>query len=284
MVSSWINFLKWKKDAALAPKTASFLRARATLLIRASRDLANSRGKLSPGTSPLLESLRTLERVTLNQRHHLPKPLIASQPSALPSILYIQNHLLAQQSRTTQTCSLFGSTHISFVAQNNLITRSKYQNDDREFVDIKHRHINEHPKEVMGARFTAKDFRTWAGTLVCACALARAGTELVEKPSSPKRKIVAAIKETATTLGNTPSVCRSSYSPGVIKSFERARMYERIMEEYLASRAAAWHSCRHLAPVPTFKPAPPIPEADKINDEEFHGHYSNRSLRRVSLP
>src|SRR5882724_6069479 len=54
----------------------------------------------------------------------------------------------------------------------------KYQNGDGKFVDVKRRHINDYVKEVMGANFSAKDFRTWAGTLVCACALARAASEI----------------------------------------------------------------------------------------------------------
>src|SRR4029077_535351 len=80
----------------------------------------------------------------------------------------------------------------------------KFQNGDGQFVDVKRRHINEYIKEVMGESFSAKDFRTWAGTLICACALARAGVADTETPSSLKHKIVAAIKETAETLGNTP--------------------------------------------------------------------------------
>jgi len=88
----------------------------------------------------------------------------------------------------------------------------KYQNGDGNFVDVKRRHINEYIKELMGQSFSAKDFRTWAGTLLCASALARIGTERVEKPTARKKKIVEAINETATLLGNTPAVCRSSRS------------------------------------------------------------------------
>lgn len=97
----------------------------------------------------------------------------------------------------------------------------KYQNGNGEFVDVKRRHINEYIREVMGENFSAKDFRTWAGTLVCACALARIGTENAEKTTVRKRKVVEAIKETADVLGNTPAVCRSAYiCPEIIKSFE----------------------------------------------------------------
>ncbi len=121
----------------------------------------------------------------------------------------------------------------------------KYQNDSHEFVDIKRRHINEYIKEVMGERFSAKDFRTWAGTLVCACALARAGTDPVEKRSSRNRKIVAAIKETAETLGNTPAVCRGSYvCPAVISHFEKGRTMDRYfssLEDFVNYRGIKLH-------------------------------------------
>jgi len=103
----------------------------------------------------------------------------------------------------------------------------KYKNESGQFVDLKSRHINEYIKEVMGAHFSAKDFRTWAGTLVCACALARAGTEIEERTTARKRKIVAAIKETAQTLGNTPAVCRSSYiCPEILSSFEQGKIID----------------------------------------------------------
>jgi DNA topoisomerase-1 len=107
----------------------------------------------------------------------------------------------------------------------------KYQNGDGNFVDIKRRHINDYIKEVMGEGFSAKDFRTWGGTLVCACALARAGIDLTDTTTSKKRKIVASVKETAKTLGNTPAVCRSAYiCPDVFESFERGRVIRRYFE------------------------------------------------------
>src|ERR1043165_5280973 len=87
----------------------------------------------------------------------------------------------------------------------------KYVNGDGAPVKVTRRHINEYIKEVMGSNFSAKDFRTWAGTLVCACALARAGDEMPTPKNGRKKRIVAAIKETAEVLGNTPAVCRSSY-------------------------------------------------------------------------
>lgn len=97
----------------------------------------------------------------------------------------------------------------------------KYKNGDGQYVDVKRRHINEYIREVMGENFSAKDFRTWAGTLTCACALARANGEPAESERARKRQIVQAIKETSEVLGNTPAVCRSSYvCPEIIDNFE----------------------------------------------------------------
>ncbi len=97
-----------------------------------------------------------------------------------------------------------------------------YQNGDGQLVDVKRRHINEYIKEVMGGNFSAKDFRTWAGTLICACALARGAAEVNGHAPTRKRQWTAAIKETAEALGNTPAVCRKSYvCPAILDGFEK---------------------------------------------------------------
>jgi len=107
----------------------------------------------------------------------------------------------------------------------------KYQNGDGLFVNIRRRDINLYIKEIMGERFTSKDFRTWAATLICGCALARIGVEHREPAASRKRKAVKAVKETAGIIGNTPAVCRSSYiCPEVIKSFEKGRVIDQYVE------------------------------------------------------
>jgi DNA topoisomerase-1 len=104
----------------------------------------------------------------------------------------------------------------------------EFKNGNGEFVNVTRPHINAYIREVMGESFSAKDFRTWAGTLVCACALARVGAEAEEKLTARKRKVVEAIKETAEVLGNTPAVCRSSYiCPEIINSFESGKIIDR---------------------------------------------------------
>ena len=122
----------------------------------------------------------------------------------------------------------------------------KYQNGNGEFVNVTRPQINSYIREVMGENFSAKDFRTWAGTLVCACALAKAGTDITDKPTVRKRKIVAAIKETAAALGNTPAVCRSSYiCPEVINSFETGSIidhYFNTLDDLITYRGRKLHA------------------------------------------
>jgi DNA topoisomerase-1 len=78
--------------------------------------------------------------------------------------------------------------------------------------------VNEYLREIAGQEFTAKDFRTWAGT-VLACSLLRE-FEPAESDTQAKKNIVAAIKSVAERLGNTPSVCRKCYvHPTVLESY-----------------------------------------------------------------
>jgi len=65
--------------------------------------------------------------------------------------------------------------------------------------------VNDYLKEISGAEITAKDFRTWAGTVFVATELARR-----EEPIGPSH-MVAAVREAARRLGNTPAICRKSY-------------------------------------------------------------------------
>jgi DNA topoisomerase-1 len=104
----------------------------------------------------------------------------------------------------------------------------KFENGDGKPAKVTSRHVNEYIKEVMGSSFSAKDFRTWAGTLVCACALARDGEEIPAQKTAKNKRVVAAIKETAEVLGNTPAVCRGSYvCPEIINAFEKGKVIDK---------------------------------------------------------
>ncbi len=103
----------------------------------------------------------------------------------------------------------------------------KYRDEDGSWANLRRRHINAYIKNSMGEAFSARDFRTWAGTLLCACALARIELEPPRGRDDRGRKIVRAVRETAERLGNTPAVCRSSYiSPPVLRSFRKGKAIE----------------------------------------------------------
>lgn len=121
----------------------------------------------------------------------------------------------------------------------------KYANGEGIFVDVKRRHINVYIREVLGKSFSAKDFRTWAGTLICACALARAQQDVDGKNPARKRQLVEAVKETAEALGNTAAVCRSAYiCPLVMSSFEKGKVIDRhftSVKELMSYRGTTLH-------------------------------------------
>ncbi len=114
----------------------------------------------------------------------------------------------------------------------------KFVDADGATVDVRRRHINQYIREIMGGSFTAKDFRTWAGTLICACELARHSASIVPGRTDRKRMVTAAVKRTAALLGNT-AVCKSSYIfPRVIEGFSRGEVIDRYFED-VAELAAA---------------------------------------------
>lgn len=96
-----------------------------------------------------------------------------------------------------------------------------------ELFDVKDRHVNDYIQSIVGENFTAKDFRTWAGTLLCSIALAMQG----QAPSKTerKRRIRKAIVATSEQLGNTPAVCRTSYiCPRLLDDYMIGRPFETL--------------------------------------------------------
>ncbi|HZI30300.1 MAG TPA: hypothetical protein VFD64_19185 [Gemmatimonadaceae bacterium] len=121
-----------------------------------------------------------------------------------------------------------------------------FQDETGAWKAVRRQHINAYIKDAMGDAFSAKDFRTWAGTITCACALARTGLDPFDSPAQVKKKLIAAVKETAETLGNTPAVCRASYiSPAVTRAFEAGRVINRpvVAVSDLATSRGRLHNC-----------------------------------------
>lgn len=92
--------------------------------------------------------------------------------------------------------------------------------------------LNEYIGAHMGEEFTAKDFRTWGGTLIAAIGLAERGVQKTETEN--KRCVVAVVRRVAEQLGNTPAVARASYiSPAVIEQYMEGRTIEDFRPRHL---------------------------------------------------
>lgn len=108
--------------------------------------------------------------------------------------------------------------------------------EGRSWVDVRSEDVNLHVKELTGLDASAKDFRTWHGTVLAAVLLgARAG----EAGSKTARARVSreVVKEVAEVLGNTPAVCRQAYIDP--KVFDRFDSGETVAAELLAAREPA---------------------------------------------
>jgi DNA topoisomerase-1 len=75
--------------------------------------------------------------------------------------------------------------------------------------DLTARDVNEYLHDTLGVAYSAKDFRTWGGTLRAATVLAELGP--ADSPTEAKRNVVTAMRLVAAELGNTPAICRASY-------------------------------------------------------------------------
>jgi len=92
--------------------------------------------------------------------------------------------------------------------------------------------LNNYVRTYLGEEFTAKDFRTWGGTLIAAVALAERGAAQTE--AEAKRAIAAVMRTVGTELGNTPAVARGSYvSPAVIEQYLDATTIEDFRPRHL---------------------------------------------------
>ncbi len=94
----------------------------------------------------------------------------------------------------------------------------QYLDQDDDTHTVTSSDVNEYIQLVTNSEFTAKDFRTWKGTILAAVALA--DCEYCDSQSKNKSSVSGAVKEVAIQLGNTPKVCRKCYiHPLVIESF-----------------------------------------------------------------
>ncbi len=103
----------------------------------------------------------------------------------------------------------------------------QYIDDDGQRRPISSDDVNAYLQDVTGEAFTAKDFRTWAGTLLAAAALA--ARPLPTPRAAADRVVTACIGEVAHALGNTPAVCRKAYvHPAIIEAWHDGALDPRL--------------------------------------------------------
>jgi DNA topoisomerase-1 len=94
----------------------------------------------------------------------------------------------------------------------------QYRDDNGELRGIDSEDVNTYLREISGTDFTAKDFRTWAGTVLAVAALR--DTDPPVSAADARRKVKKAVESVALVLGNTPAVCRASYiHPDVLQAY-----------------------------------------------------------------
>ncbi|MFN3792255.1 DNA topoisomerase IB [Massilia sp.] len=105
----------------------------------------------------------------------------------------------------------------------------QYVDDEGETHTIDSSDVNDYLRSITGEDYTAKDFRTWSGTVLAALALQE--FEKFDSEAQAKKNIVRAIESVAEKLGNTPSVCRKCYvHPVVLDAYLDGAVLESLRE------------------------------------------------------
>jgi DNA topoisomerase-1 len=103
----------------------------------------------------------------------------------------------------------------------------QYVNEEGKACSVSSQDVNAYLKSISNAPYTAKDFRTWAATVLCAGALA--GVEVPATKKELKATMTGVVREVAERLGNTPTVCRACYiHPAVLDSFTVGRLRKAV--------------------------------------------------------
>ena len=106
----------------------------------------------------------------------------------------------------------------------------QYIDDDGERRSVTSGDVNDYLRAISGQEFTAKDFRTWAGTLLAAMALRE--FEEFDSETQAKRNVVQAIENVAERLGNTPTICRKCYvHPEILEAYMDGELAANLAEK-----------------------------------------------------
>jgi DNA topoisomerase-1 len=103
----------------------------------------------------------------------------------------------------------------------------QYLDDSGAPIDVSSGDVNDYLRRISGAAFTAKDFRTWAGTVLAARALQE--FERFTSSAQARRNVLEAIEAVARMLGNTPAICRRCYvHPVILDSYLDGTLVDRL--------------------------------------------------------
>jgi DNA topoisomerase-1 len=106
----------------------------------------------------------------------------------------------------------------------------QYVDDDGETRDVTSADVNAYLREISDADVTAKDFRTWHGTVLAAMALQE--FEKFDSQASAKRNVRDAIQRVASRLGNTPTICRKCYiHPEIFASYAEGSLLLEVKQQ-----------------------------------------------------
>lgn len=105
----------------------------------------------------------------------------------------------------------------------------RFLDEDDVVHRLRSRHVNDYVKRHMGEEFTAKDFRTWGGTVLVATSLLDFDPEPLATPAARRAAVRDAVRAAAERLGNTPAVTKSSYvDPRVLRAVDHPQALERV--------------------------------------------------------
>jgi len=182
------------------------------------------------GSERYLEENRTFGIATLMKRH-------VEIADGRATFTYVGKRAIRQrQIVANRSLARLVSRHLSSPG-----ARLFRYRDGRRWRDLTSRDVNAYLQETLGVPFSAKDFRTWGGTLRAATVLAELGP--AQSESEAKRNVATAMRLVAAELGNTPAICRSSYvHPMVVARYVDDGETIRLPSRYHSTPGSYAHS------------------------------------------
>jgi DNA topoisomerase-1 len=203
---------------------------------RAVRD-ANKYGRL-------IEFARVLPRIRRRVRRDLARPdlsrerVLATVVQLLEStMIRVGNEEYAKENESFGLTTL-RSRHVKVRG-----SQVQFVDEEGQLRSVDSSDVNDYIRDASGSDFTAKDFRTWAGTVLAARALQE--MEKVDSETQAKKNVVAAIESVARRLGNTRSVCRKCYvHPAVVDSYLDGSMLDVLQARAQEEMRSSLHRLR----------------------------------------